>query len=370
MSIKVIHLSYARITDFSDPNAWLKRINFFVALVEQMARVVEVKSIHCIDYSGVLNRNNVEYHFLKLNKFRQWFPFSLHRYIERFNPNVIIVHGLAFPWQVLWLNWQLGNRVRIVVQHHSEIPLGHYKGLLQKIADNLIHAYFFPSIDQARPWVAKGQIGSLNKVHEIMEVPSVFHVMDKKEARSRTNVRGELTYLWVGRFDVNKDPLTLIKGFVKFARSNPRVSLYVIYQREELIEDVKKLLIECGNVSEQIFLVGKVGHDDLLYWFNSADFILSTSHYEGMGVAVCEAMSCGCIPILTEIAPFKKMTNHGEFGLHFKPGDHNDLAEALGKSLLMNLKSQREKTLDCYKSNLSGEAISGKMLSVIKTLRG
>jgi glycosyltransferase involved in cell wall biosynthesis len=368
--MKIIHLSYARITDFSDPNAWLKRINFFVALVEQMAREAEVKSIHCINYSGIINRNGVEYHFLKRHKFQLWMPYGLHQYVRNLSPNVIIVHGLAFPWQVLWLYWQLGNKVKIVVQHHSEIPLGHYKGILQRVADHFIRAYFFPSMDQARPWVAKGQIGSLSKVHEIMEVPSVFHIVDKKQAQSRTNVTSEITYLWVGRLDENKDPLTLIKGFIKFARTHPLVGLYVIYRQEELIEDVRKLLLECGNVSEQIVLVGKVEHEDLLYWFNSAEFILSTSHYEGMGVAVCEAMSCGCIPILTEIAPFKKMTNNGEFGLHFKPGDHDDLDTVLEKSLLVNLETQREKTLDYYRSNLSSEAISGKMLSVVKALPG
>jgi len=370
MSMTIVHLSYARITDFSDPNAWLKRINFFVALVEQMASEAEVKSIHCINYSGIINRNGVEYHFLKRHKFQMWIPLGLHQYVRNLSPNVIIVHGIAFPWQVLWLYWQLGNKVKIVAQHHSEIPLRHYKGLLQRITDRFIRAYFFPSIDQARPWVEKGQIASLSKVHEIMEVPSVFHIIEKKQAQSRTNVTSDLTYLWVGRLDENKDPLTLLRGFIKFARSNPRVGLYVVYQREELIEEVKKLLLECGEVSEQIFLVGKVAHEDLLYWFNSADFILSTSHYEGMGVAVCEAMSCGCIPILTEIAPFKKMTNNGEFGLHFKAGDHDDLEQVLGKSLLVNLETQRKKTLDYYRENLSREAISGKMLRVVKNLPG
>ena len=49
--MRVIHLSYARIMDYHDPEAWLKKIDFFVAMVKQMAKHAEVKSIHCINYT-------------------------------------------------------------------------------------------------------------------------------------------------------------------------------------------------------------------------------------------------------------------------------------------------------------------------------
>jgi len=252
-----------------------------------------------------------------------------------------------------------------VVQHHSETPLRHYKSVLQKIADRFVAAYFFPSLEQARPWISKGQIKSIEKVHEVMEVPSVFHPVDRELARSITKVVSSTVYLWVGRLDENKDPITMIKAFIPFARDYASVSLYIIYQRDELIDQVKKLLVEAPDISGRIFLVGKVEHDQLLYWFNSTDFIISTSHYEGMGVAVTEAMSCGCIPVLSDIPSFRRMTNDAECGLLFKAGDVTGLRTMLNMSLTMNSSVQREKTLAQYRNNLSAEAISNKMLSVI-----
>jgi len=363
--MRIVHVSYANMRTYADPLAWLKRINFFTILLEQMAKDADVKSIHCINYSGTLMRNGVEYHFLKRTALQLAVPIQLHRYIRMLNPDVVIVHGFLYSWQTLCLCWQLPNTIPIVVQHHSETPLRHYKSVLQKIADRFVAAYFFPSLEQVRPWVNKGQIKSIEKAYEVMEVPSVFRPVDGALARSITKVISSTVYLWVGRLDENKDPITMIKAFIPFARDHVSVSLYVIYQRDELIDQVKKLLVEAPDVSGRIFLVGKVEHDQLLYWFNSADFIISTSHYEGMGVAVTEAMSCGCIPVLSDIPSFRRMTNN-ECGLLFKAGDATSLRTKLNMSLTMNPSVQREKTLAQYRNNLSAEAISNKMLSVLE----
>ena len=364
--MRILHLTYRIISNYSNPDAWLQRTNFFVALLEEMAREADVKNIHCIDYNGVIRKNGVEYHFLKQDALRLWFPFALHNYVKKLGPDVIIVHGFAHPWQVLLLHMKMGDRVPIIIQHHSEKSLAHYKKLLQKYIDRFVAAYFFPSLEQAKSWVQKKQIGSTAKIHEVMEVPSVFFAIDRKLSRARTNVQGERVYLWVGRFDENKDPITLISAFMRFAASNTSVRLYVIFQSEELIEKIKALLIQQPKVSEQITLVGKVRHDELLYWFNSADFIISTTHYEGMGVAVCEGMSCGCIPVVTDIPSFRKMTGNGECGLLFKAGDVSGLVITLERSLLLDLVSQRDKTLSMYKKLLSAEAISSNIVSVCR----
>jgi len=362
--MRIVHLSYAHITNYDDPNKWLKRINFFVALIDEMAKVADVKSIHCIQYSGQLKRNGVEYFFLKCGRLESIFPLNLHRRIlNQLKPDIIIVHGVHFPLQVLLLH-RSNKYTKIVIQHHSERPLRHVKGFLQRFVDRFTSAYFFPSVEQAIPWVEKGQIRSIDKVHEVMEVPSVFYPIDKDQARVVTKVKGSKIYLWVGRFDENKDPLTLIRGFIEFARTVEHASLYVIYQSTELISEVKSVLNSAIDVSNRIILIGRVEHDDLLYWFNSADFVISTSHYEGMGVAVCEGMSCGCIPILADIPSFRAMSGNGECGALFSPGKVDDLKDKLIFSDTMNISLERKKVLERYQGTMSAKAISQKMISV------
>ncbi len=83
--------------------------------------------------------------------------------------------------------------------------------MLQRIADRFVDAYFFSSLELGEAWVRKGNLSDANKIHEVMEVSSIFHPLDKEIARMKTGVNGEPVYLWVGRLDENKDPITRVK---------------------------------------------------------------------------------------------------------------------------------------------------------------
>jgi len=92
----------------------------------------------------------------------------------------------------------------------------------------------------------------------------------------------------VGRLNYNKDPLNVVRAFLKYAQIKREARLYMIYHTDELLPHINELLANNDSASNTIKLVGQVPHDDLQYWFNSADFLLSGSHYEGSGTAVCE----------------------------------------------------------------------------------
>lgn len=119
-----------------------------------------------------------------------------------------------------------------------------------------------------------------------------------------------------------------------------------------------------GNVK----LIGRLPHDDLLYWYNSADFIISGSHHEGAGIAVCEAMSCGCIPVLTNIYSFRMMTAEGRCGLLYKPGNTNSLLEALMKTMNMNIADEKKKVMSRFEEKLSYDAIARDINTVVESI--
>ena len=50
-----------------------------------------------------------------------------------------------------------------------------------------------------------------------MEVSSVFYPIDKIIARSKTNVSGDPVFIWAGRLNKNKDPLTVVNAFFKIS---------------------------------------------------------------------------------------------------------------------------------------------------------
>ncbi len=332
--------------------------------MESLTRNATVINIHSIGYEGVEHRNHVEYHFMKLNQLETTLPISFHRYIRKLSPDVVIVRGLGFPLQILFLRWQLGEHVKIMAQHHADKPSRGYKKLLQRIADKFIGAYFFSSMDLAKPWLNAELIHNKEKIKETLVLSSTFFRADKISARNITGVQGKRVYLWVGGLDANKDPITLVNAFKKFSGDHVDAHLYMIYQEEDLLDTVKELVAHCSH----IHLMGALAHNALQSWYNAADFIISTSHYEGMGVAVCEGLSCGCIPILSDIPSFRMMTNQGEFGFLFPPGNADALLHSLQDSWSMDLIYGQKKVLHHHEACLSSEASAFKIMETVRSL--
>ena len=366
--MRIIHLSYHVPTpNYTDPAAWIKRISFSVVVMESMATYGKVIGIYHINWKGVFHKNNVAYHFPGYKRWQLFLPFQFNQYVKKLTPDVVIVHGLIFPWQILMLRWQVGSRVKILVQHHAERPLRYIRQYFQRWADRYIDAYLFSSLDLGMCWVEKDQIRDKSKIKVIMGTSSTFYPIEKQQARVRTNVVGDKIFLWVGRLDANKDPLVVAKAFLQFSKLRPGVSLYMIYQTNELEENLKTLL-NSDEGGGRIHLVGNIAYDELLWWYNSADYIISGSHYEGSGIAVCEAMSCGCIPILTDIPSFQMMSNYGEIGFLYPVGNIEALCIVLEKSLFLNQETEREKVLQQFNQNLSGEANARKIMEVVQSI--
>jgi len=347
--------------EFSDPLAWLKRISFHTGVLEELAKSHTINSIEQINYSGRLVRNNVTYHFINYKKTKLYFPFHLHQYIKNLAPDIVWIHGFIFPFQLLQLRLHLGDHVKIIVQNHAEKPSLGWRKFLQQQADRFVDNYFFTSKEMASEWVEKKIISDEKKIVEVMEASSIFNCAKKNPAHSKQYP----VFLWVGRLDANKDPLTVVKSFLQFINHQPQAKLYMIYHTGELLEEIKKVILDAPS---NIELVGRVDHPQLQSWYDVADFIISGSHYEGSGIAVCEAMSCGCIPIVTNIPSFRKMTSNGKCGLLYEPGNQQELLASLLQTKNMNLNLEKEKTIRQFNKELSFEAIALKMNETINAL--
>jgi len=142
----------------------------------------------------------------------------------------------------------------------------------------------------------------------------------------------------------------------------------MIYQTTELLNEVKKLISENKSNKDSIVLVGPVQHSEMLYWFNSADFLISGSHYEGSGTVICEAMSCGCVPVVTDIPSFRAITANGDCGLLYEAGNENALLATLIQTMQMDLQEKRKKALEHFKNQLSFEAIARKIQELVVSL--
>jgi glycosyltransferase involved in cell wall biosynthesis len=367
--MKIISTSYTNTVQFTDPVAWLQRINFYTGILEALAVKNQVESIEQINYEGVLENNGVKYHFLNFKKKKLYFPWRLHTYIKKLQPDIVLVNGFIFPLQIIQLRLKLGTAVKIIVINHAEKPGNGTRKLLQQLADRFVDKYFFTASQMGMTWVQCGIIANAGKIAEVMEVSSVFSIMDRNKALAWTGVTGNPVFLWVGRLDENKDPVTVINAFARFTEVQPGAKLFMIYHTEELIDEIRNLCKKDERLEGTVTTVGKIPHHEMKYWYNSADFIIAASHYEGSGIAVCEAMSCGCIPLLTNIMSFNKMTGPGNCGLLYEPGNAASLLKVLIQTVELDTEIERAKTLQQFKSELSFEAIAKKIERVIASLK-
>src|SRR5206468_4276990 len=138
---------------------------------------------------------------------------------------------------------------------------------------------------------------------------------DKQESKVKLGMLGADNFLWIGRLNANKDPLTVLTAFEKYAIQVPSTKFYIIYQTEELLQQIKDRISKSESLMNFVILVGKKYHNELTDWYSAADFFISGSHSEAAGYALVEAMACGCIPIVTNIPSFNNITEDGKYGI-------------------------------------------------------
>jgi glycosyltransferase involved in cell wall biosynthesis len=366
--MKFVFVNHNYSPDMHSPEDWFERIKIYAGTLTCLSKENSVARVERIDYTGSCLHNGIQYYFTGYGKRNSWFPWRFHRFTKRLKPEIVVVPGLHYPLQVIQLRWRLGGQVKIIVQHHAEKPFTGIKKYLQRLADHCIDAYLFSSLSMGLDWVNRGNLKSPGKIHEVMEVSSVFHPLDKQTARSATGVTGGLLFLWVGRLNENKNPLMVVRAFLQFAGSHPDARLYMIYHTTELLHEINRVLDEETGSRRLVLLVGAQPHACMLNWYNSADFIVSGSWYESGGTAICEGMSCGCIPLVTNIFSFSMMTGNGRCGLVYVPGDGLGLQAAFETAARMDIREERRKVLEQFSSTLSFEAIAGKIQKIAESL--
>ena len=158
--------------------------------------------------------------------------------------------------------------------------------------------------------------------------------------------------LYVGDLNWNKNLLGLVEVFS--AISHPQhhsvrgkqpsaISLIFIgsaFSNENLKElKTLKKQIKRLKLSDDVRLLGFVPTNDLAVIYNLAALYIQPSFYEGFGLPVLEAMSCGCPVLSSNQASLPEVG--GEAVEYFDPNKKGDLERKI-RSLLINQKRLKE----------------------------
>lgn len=364
--MNIVDISYYYNEQANDPVELVSRHLPSMGYLEHFPGGGTHSAVKFMNYKGEKVFNKVNYYFFEGSHSRIWLPWRQHMFLVKLQADIVVTHGLLFPLQVILLRKQLGNKVKIFIQYHADRPGGLIFQKLQRIADQCVDGYFFAARELALAWLQKGIIKDSNKIYEVEAGSTYFEMKDKKAARQFTGVAEGVIFLWVGRLDQNKDPFTVINAFQEYAKDHADIYLYMIYQNSEMPDQI----INHFNYKDgPVRLIGSKPHDELEYWYNSADYFISGSHYESYGYAVCEAMACGCVPIVTDIPSFRQMTGQGKLGQLYEPGNVAALLQVLNKLDHSSVESSREAVASYFESELSFRAIADKIYKIGKILK-
>lgn len=339
MHLVLMNLAYTQ--DLETPDELLDRFRMLPGWCEAVvaavregggeeARVTVIQRFH---HDGLVKRNGVVYRFVSdgLGADFPWWR-SAGRVVEHAVAEcratargrcqgVVHLNCLGYAAVVPTLRRALPRSIPIVVQHHAERPRTGLSGLHQEWALARADGFLFAARGLAEDWRERRVIRGDAPIFEVVEGSTTFTVSDRTAARRRTGMDGSPVFLWVGRLDANKDPLSILTGLAPVFRELPEARLFMAHGPDSpLLETVRATIAESKVLRRAVRLLGTVPHTEIEAVFNSADYFVLGSRYESSGFALAEALACGVVPIVTDIPSFRRMTDGGAVGALWRPG--------------------------------------------------
>ena len=151
-------------------------------------------------------------------------------------------------------------------------------------------------------------------------------------------------FLTIGRFTpLHKGIDLLIEAFNLFAQKNKEWKLDIVGEGKE--ENTFKKLIEKYKLEDRVAIHPFTNH--IQEYYSGAQVYVLSSRWEGMPLVLVEAMSHG-LPIVTSDLPVSKEIL-GDFGMYFKNGDIEDLAQRLEDATHIYWEAKSKEALEIAK---------------------
>lgn len=159
-------------------------------------------------------------------------------------------------------------------------------------------------------------------------VDTTLYTPGKSEFAKKNSIKKGVLFL--GRLSWQKNPEALIKSFLKINPANDTKLIIVG------IGDLYKKLIEKYK-DERIIFTGFIDTDSQrIDIIRSCQIIALSSRAEGMPLSLLEAMSCGLMPIVTDVGACKDVV--GDTGLIIEGGK---ISDKLSKALIRAFENEQ-----------------------------
>ncbi|MET0578148.1 MAG: glycosyltransferase [Ilumatobacteraceae bacterium] len=291
---------------------------------------------------------------------------ALVRAVRDLQPDVVHVHGLGFVTLLARLSRSLDRRVAIVVQHHGEPPGPWRNRLLHRLVRRRVSAYLFTGADdgQAEPFRDAGVVGPHAVVFDVLEAASTLPPDDHPDNAAdvvSVQLDGRPAVLWVGRLIAGKDPLGAVDAIAAAAGSEPGVHLHML-ATDSTMAGITLARAAALGLADRVHLHPPVPRRQMHRWYCAADVLLSTSRREGSNYSLIEALTYGCPPAVTDIAPHRSIT--GDLAPRFECGDAAGAA-----AVIAHAAGLERSTVEAYRdAHLTWPVVAGRLTDIYRVV--
>jgi glycosyltransferase involved in cell wall biosynthesis len=351
----------AQINFFVDPErreparlleAWHSLDDIATAVASQGARVAVVQAS---EVEGRIERDGVVFHFVAPRRVPELAA----------GADICHVHGLGFSREVRALRAS-APRTPILLQDHADRPPRLWRRAAFRAGLAVADGIAFCTRSQAAPFA--GLIAKHTRIFEVPESTSTFTPGPREMARAATGIHGDPAVLWVGHFDRNKDPLTVLEGVARAAQDLPGIRLWCCYGTAPLAARVEAAIRQRPLLRGRVELLGRVPHERVRELMRAADLFVLGSHREGCNFSVIEALATGLTPVVTDIPSMRALTGEGAIGTLWKVGDADGCAAALRRCAAAPDADRRNAARAHFDSHLSSAALGRRLVAAYEQL--
>lgn len=170
----------------------------------------------------------------------------------------------------------------------------------------------------------------------------------EKRALTVTQLVTELEYILKG-----------IDIFIATAKTMPDVEFDLIGIRGQALDHARR---EVQNLTNVTILEGPVSYEILVQYYYSASAYCQLSIDETFGVATAEAMSCGCIPVVSRVPSLEEVT--GGTGYIVDRKNINEVANAIRATFSADNEARKKCSEHVKKFDIEKRAV--KLLELVK----
>ncbi len=262
--------------------------------------------------------------------------FSPYNSATRFKtiPNVVLLHDVI--WKVLASTYLYNFRRRIYAnQTYDAVRMAKKVLTVSEFSRQEIKKYLDIPLDQIKV------IGG--------GVSSIFRPLERNDQKMRRTLEkfgiNSPYIFYVGGFEIRKNVPLLLKSFAKliqYYKNNLKNKILVLggeppEVNSPLLDDVRNIVSSLG-IASRVRFTGRLSDEELIQFYNGADFFVFPSLYEGFGLTVLEAMACGVPVLASSIGPIKEVA--GSAISYFHPEREDELIQSMNRMLIDEVRKE------------------------------